>query len=125
MNYYIDLFISKYIKSNKKDRLIYEINSKKKKAEFINHFCHDTKKYVEENKVIFYGKLNECLKMIKSNNKNNYFVISDNYLDGLMMNFDELKIYLEKEYMAILAISDDLTIIKEETEAESYAYILR
>ena len=35
---------SNYVVFNKRDRLIFDLNSKKKKEKFMNYFCHDTKK---------------------------------------------------------------------------------
>ena len=125
MNYYIDAFITKYIKSHRKDRLKYEINSVKKKENFIDHFCHDTKKYVDERKIFFYGKPYECFDILKSNNTDVFFVISYIYIDGIMMNLKELELYIEKEYMAIVAITKDLAVIKEEGDFKSNILILK
>lgn len=122
---YIDLFITKYIKSFRKDRLIYEVNSKKKKENFINHFCHETLKYIEEKKIIFHGKKHECFEALKAYNKENFFVLSSFYIDGIMMDLKELELYMENEYMSIVAISDNIAIIKEEEESLSNIFILK
>lgn len=51
MNYVQEFFVSRYIISSKQDRLLYEINSKKKKENFINHFCHDTLSFIISDKI--------------------------------------------------------------------------
>ncbi len=45
MNLYQEYFISNYVVFNKRDRLIFELNSRKKKEKFMNYFCHDTKNH--------------------------------------------------------------------------------
>ena len=124
MNYYLELFISKYVKSHKKDRLKYEANTEKKKLDFIDHFCHDTDKFVDDRKIVFYGNLHNCYDVIKTYKKESFFVISCKYVDGQMMNYDELLSYLGKEYMAIIAVSTKVVIIKEEYEYTPKVYIL-
>lgn len=41
------------------------------------------------------------------------------------MKKEDLILYMEKEYMAIVAISDLIAIIKEEDEFDSHIFILK
>ena len=125
MNNYIELFISKCIKSSRKERLKYEYNSTKKRASFIDHFNHDSYNYIYENKIIFFGKLQDCYDVVKPYDKEKLLVLSSKFDDEIMMNLEELLLYMEKEYMAIVAISNNIAIIKEEDECGKNIYILK
>lgn len=124
MNNYQELFITKYVKIIKQDRLKYEIDSKKKKNNFLNHFCHDTFKYVDEKKIIYNGKYSEIVDIFEQFNKEIFYVISTDF-DGKMMNMNDLKQYLSNEYMPVIAISYNVVIIKEEMESYSNLYIMK
>lgn len=122
MNYIQENFISKYIISQKKNRLLYEINSKKKKSNFINHFCHDTLSFVIPEKIVYSGNISNANNYII---ESDFLVISSDFIDRKMMNKEDLILYMEKEYMAIVAISDLIAIIKEEYEFDSHIFILK
>lgn len=122
MNYIQENFISKYIISQKKNRLLYEINSQKKKSNFINHFCHDTLSFVIPEKIVYSGNISNANNYII---ESDFLVISSDFIDGKMMNKEDLILYMEKEYMAIVAISDLIAIIKEEYEFDSHIFILK
>ena len=122
MNYIQENFISKYIISQKKNRLLYEINSKKKKSNFINYFCHDTLSFVIPEKIVYSGNISNANNYII---ESDFLVISSDFIDGKMMNKEDLILYMEKEYMAIVAISDLIAIIKEEYEFDSHIFILK
>lgn len=122
MNYIQENFISKYIISQKKNRLLYEINSKKKKSNFINHFCHDTLSFVIPEKIVYSGNISNANNYII---ESDFLVISSDFIDGKMMNKEDLILYMEKEYMAIVAISDLIAIIKDEYEFDSHIFILK
>jgi len=124
-NLYYDLFISKFIVSNRKERLKYEIDSKKRKKDFINHFCHDTLKYINIKRIIFEGQPHDFFNRFQIRNREMFFVVSELYDDGKMMTVDELKLYIDNEYMSIVAISNSIAIIKEETEFNSHIYVLQ
>ena len=124
MNKYQEFFISNYIISSKKKRLIYEIDSTKKKRCFIDHFCHDTKKFIISNKIIYEGELNDSFFIMERVKNEHFFVMSENYIDGITMDYNELKELLDKDLMEVIAISKKHVIIKEETEKKSNVYIL-
>lgn len=123
MNYVQEFFVSRYIISSKQDRLLYEINSKKKKEKFINHFCHDTLSFIIPDKIVFRGNVYDSFNFIK--NENNFFVISFDFIDGKKMEKADLLKYMENEYLAIVAISDSCAIIKEEHDDNSHVFVLK
>lgn len=123
MNYVQEFFVSRYIISSKQDRLLYEINSKKKKENFINHFCYDTLSFIISDKIVFRGNVYDSFNFIK--NENNFFVISYDYIDGKKMEKADLFKYMENESLAVVAISDSCAIIKEENDGNSHVFVLK
>lgn len=123
MNYVQEFLVSRYIISSKQDRLLYEINSKKKKENFINHFCHDTLSFIISDKIVFRGNVYDSFNFIK--NENNFFVISYDYIDGKKMEKADLLKYMENESLAVVAISDSRAIIKEENDGNSHVFVLK
>ena len=125
MNNYIELLFNKYINSTKKDRLLYEFESKNEKSIFFSRFCHNSKDILDTTKIVFEGSVEKLLLNISPNINDAYFIISELYHKGIEMNYNEMKEYLSNEYMAIIAISDSLCIIKEENEGKTLSYILK
>ena len=97
MNLYQEYFISNYVVFNKRDRLIFELNSKKKKE-----------------RIVYEGNVIDAMPYIKSINE--FYVITYDNIEGKMLDKNELMKYIEEEYMPIIAISKSLVIIKEEVE---------
>lgn len=123
MNSYQEYFISRYIESHKKERLIYELNSKNKKYKFMDHFCHNINNYIVSKKIVFIGNLSNVINHIRT--KDIFFVMSYDNINGKMMYMDELIEYLENEYMPVLAISNSFVIIKNESDDSSNIFVLR
>ena len=123
MNPYQEYFISNYVVFNKRDRLIFELNSKKKKEKFMNYFCHDTKKIIIPERIVYEGNVIDAMPYIKSINE--FYVMTYDNIEGKMLDKNELMKYIEEEYMPIIAISESLVIIKEEVEKKGNLYILK
>ena len=123
MNPYQEYFISNYVVFNKRDRLIFELNSKKKKEKFMNYFCHDTKKIIIPERIVYEGNVIDPMPYIKSINE--FYVMTYDNIEGKMLDKNELMKYIEEEYMPIIAISESLVIIKEEVKKKGHLYILK
>ena len=122
MNPYQEYFISNYVVFNKRDRLIFELNSKKKKEKFMNYFCHDTKKIIIPERIVYEGNVIDAMPYIKSINE--FYVMTYDNIEGKMLDKNELMKYIEEEYMPIIAISESLVLIKEEVGKKGHLYIL-
>ena len=89
----------------------------------MNYFCHDTKKIIIPERIVYEGNVIDAMPYIKSINEF-YVMIYDN-IEGKMLDKNELMKYIEEEYMPIIAISESLVIIKEEVEKKGHLYILK
>ncbi|MBD5134784.1 MAG: hypothetical protein HDT39_02285 [Lachnospiraceae bacterium] len=62
-------FVNNYIAKGKRERILYELTSKKKRKNAISRFCHNTLEYIDKNKVVYAGNsisVNELEKLIKN-----------------------------------------------------------
>ncbi len=113
MNNYEKKFIDKCILSSKKDRLSYELNTLKKRRTFVNRFCHESKKYIDHNCIIASMTIKE-LNSKTSIIDNEFYVLSDLYLNGIMLCYKDLISYINNEFWSIIAIGTTCAIVKEE-----------
>ncbi len=125
MKSYLNVFISNYIKENKRDRLTYELNSAKNQKMFMEHFCHETEKYVMEDKVVYHGKNGNLDNILGPASDIIFYVVTNEPGEGTLVKGTELQKVFNEHYMAVLAVSDDIVIIKEEALYSSSVFVLR
>ena len=112
-------FVKNFIKKQYQERLLFELNSPKKREDFIWRFCHRTEVIVNPQRIILKGTkiakedLDNEIKQIKGD----VYVLSLDYPEGQMMNVQEALAYFEDEYMpVIIMFADNLAFIKTEVE---------
>ena len=120
-NLFCDNFIRKYIIDLKKDRLIYEYNSKKRQN-CIMRFCHNAEILIKKNCIKRKGKSEDIIMYLRKNDS--YFIVSTKYDSGTYMNYDDLKKYLDDDLLVVIIISENFSIVREEVEYDSTAYLI-
>ena len=111
-------FVKDYIKKNKRERIYYELSSKKKRKKAIGRFCHNALDCVDESKIKYYGT---DIKigvdgLILNREKVGYLISWDDTIDGKMYKPNEA---IEKMFnvgMATIVIFSNCCIIKTEQE---------
>lgn len=88
-------------------------------------FCHQSSSYLKSNSIYFSGRIKNAINQLNDVKKENYYVISENYIYGVIMNLEELLSYLDEEYMSVVAITYSSSLIKEENEGDSFNHILK
>ena len=107
-------FVNKFVKKEYRDRLLFELCSKKHREKAISIFSHDSEIVLINN---FVRTSVEEIKQQKLKSKNIY-IISDDECDGIFMEFCNALDYLEKTYMAVILIGDEFVVVKEEIEGK-------
>ena len=107
-------FVNKFVKKEYRDRLLFELCSKKHRQKAISRFSHDSEIVLINN---FVRTSVEDIKQQKLKSKNIY-IISDDECDGIFMEFCNALDYLEKTYMAVILIGDEFVVVKEEVEGK-------
>lgn len=117
-------FVETFINKNKKDRLIYELRSNKKRENAIMRFCHNEKSIINENKIvkISKGKVDYSEFVNFFANEKKCYYLSLNYLDGIYLNIDEAYKLLLEEYLSVIIYISGKAIIKNEVEGSYVNY---
>lgn len=126
---YLDLekkFVNEFINPLYRDRLMFEFKTSKKRLNAIMRFCHNTNDLVKKDMI--YSKLkkfddNELKKFLKDQY---YYVVSFKYIDGTLMNINEILDYINDEHMPVIVYGDNIAVIKREYEkCEDNFYLLK
>lgn len=114
-------FVNKFIVKNKRERILYELSSNKKRKNVIGRFCHDSLVYIDESKIVYKGNTisNSELESLVINytfDKMCYVIAWNSDIDGR---------FLEREYainevigngMASIIVFENVIIIESEQE---------
>ena len=126
---YFDLeekFVNDFINPSYRDRLLFELKTSKKRLNALMRFSHNTNDLVKKDMV--YSKLKKFEYDILNNflNGKNFYVISFKYLNGIIMNVNEILDYISDECMPVIVCGNNNAIIKKEFEkGEDNFYLLK
>ena len=114
-------FVNNYITKGKRERLLYELTSKKKRKNAISRFCHNTLAYIDKNKVVYEGNtisVYELEKLIKkySKNKEGYVISWESDIDGRILPIDNAINEVIGNGMASIVIFSNVILIETEQE---------
>lgn len=121
-NEFINLFISK----DYKERLLYELNSPKKRTVGLDRFCHDFKKMISKQVSVKYNKiLTEKELSLFFNQAKEVFILSSNFMNGDMVLLNEAFDCLQNEYYFLILYANNRAVVKAEYEGgKSEVYML-
>lgn len=124
MNLNIEItFVKKCIKKEYQDRLLFELQSKKHREKAISRFCHSAETILKNGfEKCTISDLQEYLDTDKE--AINYYIISSDLNDGNTLDSKDLVEYCKTSFMAVIAISSKIVVVKEEFEGMSpFVYI--
>lgn len=109
-------FVKEYIKKNRRDRILYELNNAKKRINAIGRFCHNAADYLIASKIVYKGtSLEHGMELLNvSNSKECYLISFDDDIDGKVFAPMEAMERIESIGMASIAIFTDFCVIKTE-----------
>lgn len=118
---YEDVFINNFIGMRYRERLKYELNSKKKRSNAINRFSHNWGDIIDKEKVymesdsLTCAQTSENLKELSSAKQ--AYIISLNSYDKKVMPLSDALLLCFDEYSVVILILDETTcFIKTEVE---------
>lgn len=118
-------FVRKFVSTNKQERFLYELSSKKHKG--IDRLDHEMFTLIEKGQEKFKGSVNSIVTILnskKSESCSQVYFIDHFHKEGLYMDFDSFISYFLDYDLAILAfIGEKTTIVKEENHSGDCAYI--
>ena len=105
-------FVKTYIDKDYQERLLFELNSMKKRSKALSRFSHDVETVL--NKVLDKRIITD-LSELHENDKAVY-VISWDENDGMYIPFEDAMRYCENTYTSVILIGNSFLLIKEEAE---------
>ena len=109
-------FVYSFINSFYQNRILYELSHTKKRINAIMRFSHNVNELINDSMINY--KLDKFDNKIFNSffNVKSLYVISLKYIDGIMMNIEDLLEYINNENMPVIACTNDLALIKIEFE---------
>lgn len=113
-------FVKTYIDKDYQERLLFELNSIKKRSKALSRFSHDVESILKKsvNKKII-TNLDDFQEKDQT-----VYVISWDEKDGTTMPLSDSLQYLESSYMSAILIGKDFSLIKEEPEKGGAKYFI-
>ena len=105
-------FINKYIVNGKKKRIIYEFSNTNKRKDALMRFAHDIEKIINKHNVLYIYNIDNIDIEIKGN----VYIISLMKLNGEYCSYEQAIEHLKEQYMPVIIIGDEISIIKTENE---------
>lgn len=126
---YFDLeekFVNDFINPSYRDRLLFELKTSKKRLNALMRFSHNTNDLVKKDMIYYKLKKFEYNQLNNFLNEHNFYVISFKYLNGIIMNVNEVLDYISDECMFVIVCGNNIAIIKKEFEkGEDNFYLLK
>lgn len=119
-------FVNDFINPSFRDRFLFKLKSSKKRLDAVMRFSHNTENLIKKD--IVYSRLkkfddNELRLFLKGQE---FYVISFKYLDGIIMNINEVLEYIYDEYLPVIIYGNNVAVIKKEFEkGEDNFYLLK
>ena len=105
-------FINKFIVNEKKNRIIHEFSNMNKRKDALMRFAHDVDKIINKNNVLCRYNIDNIDIEIKGN----VYIISLLKLNGECCSYEQAIEHLKEQYMPVIIIGDEISIIKTENE---------
>ena len=108
-------FINRFIRKNRRERLLYELTTPEKRYRGVSRFCHQAEEFLDHNKIIL--KDNDLehdpkfIDFVKTHDEPCYVISPDPYLDDQSISLKEA---LDKAVLcqdALLILGSDFAII--------------
>ena len=124
---YFDLeekFVNDFINPSYRDRLLFELKTSKKRLNALMRFSHNMNDLLIKDmiysklKKFEYNQLNDFL------NGQNFYVISFKYLNGIIMNVNEVLDYISDECMPVIVCGNNNAIIKKDKVIEARVLVV-
>ena len=112
-------FVNDYILKAKRDRLLFELGSDKKREKALARFSHEAEEIFDSKKIIYCGvelTAGEAIDFFKEKKIKNFYVVSSSQNDKIVLAAEMALNYCFSEYMPVILIGEDYAFVKCEVE---------
>ena len=107
-------FINTFIINEKKERLIYELSTPKKRENALLRFSHNIKNIINEKYIKYKCNINNLAELL--NISSNVYIISLIKIEGETCSYKDAISHLGEQNMPVIIIMDNYVIIKTESD---------
>ena len=112
-------FVRTCVRKEYQDRLIFELQSNKRREKALSKFAHSSKTILQEQFVTTtMSNLRNNLSSL-ANSTEHCYIISGGINDGITMALRDAIKQLETSYMLVILISQNFIVVKEEAEGNT------
>lgn len=118
-------FVKNYIRKQYQDRLIFELSSKKLREKALSRFSHSSETMLSPR--FEQCDMQEICKFISIHNIMNQqcYIISFDKNDGKTLALSDAYECCKNSYMAMILISKNFVVVKEECEGKSLTFLAK
>lgn len=117
------VFIEKCIKKEYRDRMIYELQSQKKREKALSRFAHSAGEVLQEYfSLVNISDLQDQLK-INVNKTEKCYVISNGVYDKAFVNYDDAINILKQSYSSVILVFEKCIVVKEEYRENKFYFL--
>jgi len=104
-------FVMKYVKKEYRDRVLFELQTKKHREKAISRFCHSSQKILKD--CFIKCTMSDLQKhfCLESNSIDKCYLITNDANDGTFLLLREAFEHCRKSYMAVILISSKFVVI--------------
>ena len=121
-------FVQQFIRKNRRERLLYELASKKKRYEGISRFCHQAEDFLDDKLIVMQGedleRQNDFQKFIKKHDQQCYILSPDYDLNEATLPLETAVIRAAMNTDAVVIIGDNFAIVYTEAMKTRGKYLL-
>lgn len=112
-------FINDYIVKERRERLLFELGSVKKRETAIMRFSHNAEGLINLKKIIYCNEAlteKQAIDFFKTKRINKFYIVSLGRNDKCVLSFEDALAYCFSEYMPVILIGEGYSFLKCESE---------
>lgn len=118
-NNYEKCFVERFIRKDRRERLLYELSNTKKRKDALSRFCHNALEIIDKSKMVYAGEAlerNDLKKYIEKYAKGEvcYVMSWVKEFDGKNITTDIALEHINSCGMVVILVFKNMLIIKEE-----------
>lgn len=122
-------FVGSFIRRDRRERLLHELNDPKKRYKALDRFSHDSENLLDPKKIVLsshdLSKEKDFPKYIKDHNEDLTILSTDPYINGIQAVLQDALQYARMSTEAAIVLGEGIAIVKTEAmKKDTMEYLL-
>ncbi len=121
-------FVQNYIVKNRRERLLYELTTEKKRYQGLDRFCHECDTLLDPKKIVLKGndvrREKDFGKYVKGHDETCIILSPDPSLDSLKMSLNDALETIKYSLDASIVLGKGICIVRSEAMKQTDEYLL-